>query len=218
MKKQKQEDFVFAYVNRDSQRLRETFFSDDKEKTHKDNWLLLALTAIVIFFTVTGIIFSRYDLFLVKKTSVEMPATSLSLLSADTTKFEQIKGNDVEKRAGSLYMAIPAAGQSGFRLPLLKTYNLTGDVMIMYVKSERPLIIDIIAKDTNYFSNAFSPFLVKVEPSIDGGYKKVSFELKTEYFTRVNLSLIDQLTFYFRPLNNEGSRVFVKDIILAQKE
>jgi hypothetical protein len=218
MKKQKQEDFVFAYVNRDSQRLRETFFSDDKQKARKDNWLLLTLTAIVIFSTITGIIFSRYDLFLVKKTSIETPTTSLSLLSPDTARFEQIKGNDAEKRAGSLYMAIPAAGQSGFRLPLLKTYNLTDNVIIIYLKTEKPLIIDVIAKDTNYFSNAFAPFLIKVEPSIDGSYKKISFELRAEYFNRVNIALIDQLTFYFRPLNNEGSRVFVKDIILAQKE
>jgi len=218
MKKQKQEDFVFAYVNRDSQRLRETFFSDDKEKAHKDNWLLLTLTAVVIFFTVAGIIFSRYDLFLVKKTNVEAPASSLSLLSFNTTQFEPIKGSDIEKRAGAIYMAIPAAGQSGFRLPLSKTYSLTGNVLIMYLKTEKPLIIDVIAKDTNYFSNAFSPFLVKIEPAADGGYKKVSFELKEEYFNRVNLALVDQLTFYFRPLNNEGSRVFIKDIILAQKE
>ena len=217
MKKQKQEDFVFAYVNRDSQRLRETFFSDDKEKAHKDNWLLLTLTAIVVFSTIAGIIFSRYDLFFVKKTNIEMPATSLSLLNFEPAQLESLKKDGVEKRAGSLYMAISAAGQSGFRLPLEKTYNLTNDVLILYLKTEKPLIIDVVAKDANYFSNAFSPFLVKVEPSSDG-YKKVSFELKPEYFNRVNLALVDQLTFYFRPLNNEGSRVFVKDIILAQKE
>jgi len=218
MKKQKQEDFVFAYVNRDSQRLRETFFSDDKEKAHKDNWLLLILTAVVISCTIAGIIFSRYDLFLVKKTNVESPASSLSLLSADTTQFESIKGSDVEKRAGSLYMAIPAAGQSGFRLPLSKTSNLTNNILIMYLKTEKPLIIDVVAKDAHYFSNAFSPFLVKVQPSSDNGYKKVSFEFREEYFSRVNLALADQLTFYFRPLNNEGARVFIKDIILAKKE
>ena len=98
MKKQKQEDFVFAYVNRDSQRLRETFFSDDKEKAHKDNWLLLTLTAIVVFSTIAGIIFSRYDLFFVKKTNIEMPATSLSLLNFEPAQLESLKKDGVEKR------------------------------------------------------------------------------------------------------------------------
>jgi len=218
MKKQKQEDFVFAYVNRDSQRLRETFFSDNKEKTHKDNWLLLTLTAIVIFAAVAGIIFARYDLFLVKKTNIEMPTTGLSLLNPETAAVEPLKKDDLEKRAGSLYMAIPAAGQSGFRLPLTKTHSLLNNVVLIYLKTEKPLIIDIVAKDTNYLSNAYAPFLVKVEPATDGTYKKVSFELRSEYFSRVNLAMVDQLTFYFRPLNNEGSRVFVKDIILAEKE
>jgi len=218
MKKQKQEDFVFAYVNRDSQRLRETFFTDNKKKSYADNRLFFILAAAAVFLTVSAIIVSHYDVIMVKRANVEIPSTSVSLLKRQIAQLTPAKKDDVEKRTGLLYMAIPAANQAGFRYTFSKPRNLFGNVLIMYLKTDKPLIIDIVAKDTGYYSNANAPFMVKVEPSLNNNYQKVSFEFRSQYFSRANLSSISQLAFYLRPINNEGSRVLVKDILIAEKE
>jgi len=57
------EDYLLAYARKDSQRLKETFFTKEKEKGSRDNFIMVALIGAIVLFAIAGIILVRYDLF-----------------------------------------------------------------------------------------------------------------------------------------------------------
>jgi len=217
MKKQRQDDFLFAYVNRDSQRLREVFFSDNKEKSRKDNILLITLTAVVIFTAITGIIAARYDVFLIKKVNIELPRGSHSLLDNSFAAITAGLKDPDRKKNAALKIALKPAAKKDFRFKFHKPYNLFNNLLILYIKNDKPLLFNVIAKDTAHISNALTPLSLVIAPSPQGKYNRLTLELDPHDFGRVNFSSVKELLLSFAPANNEGVRVFVKNIVVADK-
>ncbi len=209
------------YAMKDSQRLKEAFFSEPrteprtKDRTH--NRVFITLTAIVILSVITAIITARYDIFVLKKVDAGAARTGMSLL--DTRQAALVATPQTVLRQGKdfIYLTVfPNAG-AGLSFYFARPQNLTHSLIFVYLNSSRPVKIDLAAKDTNYISNAGMPVEAPVTNIEDRSYSRALFDLSAGGFDRTNLAVVDRLTLNFHPVNNQGTNVVVRDIVIADK-
>lgn len=211
-----QDDYLLVYARKDSQRLKETFFSNTPEKTSRDNVVLFALGALVIFCTIAGVILSRYDLFLVKRAAIDIPQNSLSILNGKNTRMEVLTAGLVERKGATLYAALPPKAKAGIKLNFAQPLDIRDKSLMLYLRCDEPMTIEAVIKDSRFLSNARTPFLFNAQKSLDENYAPTSLDFAGYLDNRINLNDIRQMTLYFYP-KNEGSRIFIKDMILAGK-
>ena len=161
-----QDDYLLVYARKDSQRLKDTFFSDSKEKTKKDNFVLFILIAITIFCTITGIILARYDVFMVKRTQIDMPKNALLILKDKNTILNITSLDLIQKKGSSFYAAIPPKTKAEMKLNFIKPLNLENKSIIFYLKTDETINIETIIKDSRYFSNAIAPIKIEAQKTL----------------------------------------------------
>ena len=211
-----QDDYLLVYARKDSQRLKDTFFSDSKEKTKKDNFVLFILIAITIFCTITGIILARYDVFMVKRTQIDMPKNALLILKDKNTILNITSLDLIQKKGSSFYAAIPPKTKAEMKLNFIKPLNLENKSIIFYLKTDETINIETIIKDSRYFSNAIAPIKIEAQKTTNDNYTVASLDFSQYPNNRLNLSHIQQMSFYFYP-KDEGARVFIKNIAVTEK-
>jgi len=211
-----QDDYLLVYARKDSQRLKDTFFSDNKEKRSKDNILLFSLIGIVIFCTIAGIILAHYDVMMLKRTPIETPKGSLSLIIKNQSLQNTLSG-PIEHKGPILYSAMAPNDRSIVKTDFTPSLNIRDKALTLYTRCDAPVRVETVIKDSRFFSNSRNPIISDISSSIDETYTQTVINLADYTDNKLNLGSVQQVTFSFYP-KNEGTRLFVKDIVVADKD
>jgi hypothetical protein len=211
------DDYLLVYARKDSQRLRDTFFYDtNKEKIKKDNIVLFVLIGLVLLCTIAGIVLARYDVLMVKRVPLDIPKDSTAIMSVKNTYMELITKDNLELKGKTLYGALAPKTKAVLKLSFSQPLDMRNKSFILYTRSQEPITVEAVLKDSRFFSNAGEPLTSMIEKSTNDSYVPTTFDLTKYSDNRINLNDIQQVTLYFYP-KNEGTRVTIKDIVLTGK-
>jgi len=216
----KRDNPLFSYAYLDSERLKDTFFSPPKKKRkkkiHKKRFLILP--AIVLLIIVGfAVFFARYDLMVIARQNTDLTENGTSLLSKNT--LEQLKciSKDdrlMKKENSFIYLTIPKE-KIALSFNLKKPIDLKSGSLLLYLKkSDTPLDIAVVARDTRFFSNSLSPLVIEISEKSDS-FIKVPIVFNSTGSQNTNLYQINQITIYFYPQEKEKINwALIKDLVL----
>ncbi|MDD4954955.1 MAG: hypothetical protein PHP17_02820 [Candidatus Omnitrophica bacterium] len=216
----KRDNPFFSYAYLDSQRLKDTFFSPPKKKrkkkTHKKNIFIIAGCAVLIagaclFF------FAKYDLMVISRKLPGRIDNGVSLLSKDMLDSAICIAKDeglMKKENALIYLAVPKES-AAISFNLKKPVDLRSNSLSLYIKkSDTPLNIAVVVKDTRFFSNSLKPLMIKVTQK-DSSFIKVPISFSDLNLQNTNLYQVKQIILYFYPEDKERTNwTLIKDLVL----
>jgi len=217
----KRENPFFSYAYVDSQRLKDTFFSPPKKKrkkkTHKKRLILLGIAAALVIVT-AAFFFIKYDFMVVARQIPDQADNGVSLLSKDMLESAKCIAKDerlMKKENAFIYLTIPKE-HVGITFNLKKPVDLKSNSLSLYLKkSDAPLNIAVVVKDTRFFSNSLNPAVIEVAQN-DSSFIKVPIVLNNSNLQNTNLYQIKQITLYFYPQDKEKINwTLIKDLIVS---
>ena len=216
----KRDNPLFSYAYLDSERIKDTFFSPPKKKrkkkTPKKNLFLLPIIALVLI--VGFVLFlTRYELMVIARQNTDIPENGVSILSKNTLEKLSCIANDerlMKKENSFIYLTIPKE-KIAISLDLKKPIDLKSKYLLLYLKkSDTPLNIAVVARDTRFFSNSLNPLVIEVTEKSDS-FIKVPIVLDKAGTQNTNLYQIKQITIYFYPQEKEKINwALIKDLVL----
>jgi hypothetical protein len=216
----KRDNPFFYYAELDSQRLKDTFFSPPKKKrkkkTHKKK-LLIALPVAFFILAVSVFFLTKYDFMVIARQIPEQYNGGISLLSKDMLESTVCIAKDerlMKKENAFIYLTIPKE-RIAVSFNLKKPVDLKSNSLLLYLKkSDTPLNIAVVVKDTRYFSNSLSPLEFEVTQN-DPSFVKVPINFSGTNLQNTNLYQIKQITLYFYPRDKEKINwALLKDLVL----
>ena len=222
---ERNDNALHSYAYLDSKRLKDAFFSPPKKKrkkrnTHKKFLLLPILITIVISIVLLTIFVAKYEFMVVARKNINLEKIGTSLLQPHNLSELNFLGKDkqlIRKTTSFVYLSIPTQEKIGIELNLKKPIDLTTQTLFLYLKPpELPLNIEVIVRDTKFFSNSLSPLMLEVYKE-EGPYLKVPIDFKNTNIQNTNLARITQIKLYFSHKGQESmNRALIKGIILAK--
>jgi len=216
----KRDNPFFSYAYLDSQRLKDTFFSPPKKKrkkkTSKKRFVLFGASAILIL--VVGIFFfMKYDFMVIARQIPDSSANGVSLLSKDMLESTRCIAKDerlMKKENGFIYLTVPKE-RVAISFNLKKSIDLRSNSLSLYLKkSDAPLNIAVVVKDTRFFSNSLNPVTIEVTQN-DPSFIKVPINFTGSNLQNTNLYQVKQIILYFYPQDKEKINwTLIKDLIL----
>ena len=225
----KKDSFLSTYAYLDSQRLKDSFFSDSKknpkakEKKFLKTPIIVATSIIGLTVAIFGIfLISMYDFVLIPRNRISLKNNEISLMH-DTSfaAFSTITENSIIKQTGStLHLSLKPQEKTKFRIQFNKPTNLRNFNLYLYVKNiDIPCDVGIIIRDDRFFSNSRSPLEVTINEKPVNGYIKIPLIQENQSMQNVNPSRTQQLIVYLLPQQERiENTVILKDILLAKKE
>lgn len=212
----KRDNPFFSYAYLDSQRLKDTFFSPPKKKTHKKRFILLGASTILIL-AATIFFFMKYDFMVIARQIPDQSNGGISLLSKDILESTICLAKDerlMKKENAFIYLTIPKE-RVAISFNLKKPIDLRSNSLFLYLKkSDAPLNIAVVVKDTRFFSNSLNPVVVEVTQS-GSSFIRVPISFTGSNLQNTNLYQIKQIILYFYPQDKEKINwTLVKDLIL----
>ncbi len=216
----KRDNSLFSYAYLDSERLKDTFFSPPrkkrKKKTYKKRFIIIPLLALLLIAGV-AIFFARYEFMVVARQNTDMPDNGISLFSKNTLERLSYITNDkrlMKKENSFIYLTIPKE-KIALSFNLKKPIDLKSGYLLLYLKkSDTPLNIAVVARDTRFFSNSLNPLVIEVTEKSDS-FIKVPIVLSKTGVQNTNLYQIKQITIYFYPQEKEKINwALIKDLVL----
>lgn len=216
----KRDNPFFNYASLDSQRLKDTFFSPPKKKRKKKapkkRFFIIAAISVLIL-AVTVFFFIKYDFMVIARQIPDQSAGGISLLSKDMLESTICIAKDkqlMKKENAFIYLTIPKE-RVAVSFNLKKPVDLRSNSLYLYLKkSDAPLNIAVVVKDTRFFSNSLNPLEVKVTRS-DSSFIKVPIIFAGSNLQNTNLYQIKQIILYFYPEDKEKINwTLIKDLIL----
>ncbi|MFA6281945.1 MAG: hypothetical protein WCY05_05560, partial [Candidatus Omnitrophota bacterium] len=118
------------------------------------------------------------------------------------------------KENSFIYLTIPKE-KIALSLDLKKPIDLKSGSLLLYLKkSDTPLNIAVVARDTRFFSNSLSPLVIEVSEKSDS-FIKVPIVFSNTDSQNTNLYQIKQITIYFYPQEKEKINwALIKDLVL----
>lgn len=217
----KRDNPFFSYAYLDSQRLKDTFFSPPKKrrkkKPSKNNLIVLSVTTIVAL-SALSFFFANYDFMVIARQIPDASDKETSLLSTDILESIQCLGDDkrlMKKENSFIYLTVPKK-KIAISLTFKKPVDLHSGSLFLYLKkSDAPLNIGVVVKDTRFFSNSLSPLLIEVTESANSSFIKIPINFTDAKLQNANLYRIKQIMLYFYPGNNEKINwTLIKDLIM----
>ena len=216
----KRDNPFFSYAYLDSQRLKDTFFSPPKKKrkkkTHKKKILIISASAALVLGAFL-FFFTKYDFMVIARQIPDQINASTSLLSKDMLESTICIAKDeklMKKENAFIYLTIPKE-RVAISFNLKKPVDLRSNSLSLYLKkSDTPLDIEVVVKDTRFFSNSLNPLVIKVAQ--DGhSFIKVPISFADSNLQNTNLYQIKQITLYFYPQDKEKINwTLIKDLVL----
>ncbi|MFA5271924.1 MAG: hypothetical protein WC412_06270 [Candidatus Omnitrophota bacterium] len=216
----KRDNPLFSYAYLDSERLKDTFFSPPKKKrkkkTQKKRFIILSIVALLTI-TSFALFFARYEFMVIARQNTDLPENGISLLSKNTLEHLTCISKDerlMKKENSFIYLTIPKE-KIAISLDLKKPIDLkTGSLLLYLKKSDTPLNIAVVARDTRFFSNSLSPRVIEVSEKSDS-FIKVPIVFNNSDSQNTNLYQIKQITIYFYPQEKEKINwALIKDLVL----
>ena len=216
----KRDNPFFSYAYLDSQRLKDTFFSPPKKKrkkkTHKKRLILLGASAVLIF-AAAIFFFMKYDFMVIARQIPDQYNSGISLLSKDMLESTICIAKDerlMKKENAFIYLTIPKE-RVAISFNLKKPIDLRSNSLFLYLKkSDAPLNIAVVVKDTRFFSNSLNPVVLEVTQN-ESSFIKVPINFTGSNLQNTNLYQIKQVILYFYPQDKEKINwTLIKDLIL----
>jgi len=216
----KRDNPFFSYDYLDSQRLKDTFFSPPKKKrkkkTHKKKFLIIGAAAILVL-AGSLFFFTKYDFMVIARQIPDQLDAGTSLLSKDMLESTVCIAKDdrlMKKENAFIYLTIPRE-RVAISFNLKKPVDLRSNSLSLYLKkSDTPLDIAVVVKDTRFFSNSLNPVVINVS---EGGsaFIKVPINFAGANLQNTNLYQVKQIILYFYPQNKEKINwTLIKDLVL----
>ena len=216
----KRDNPLFSYAYLDSERLKDTFFSPPKKKRkkkiHKKKFILLPVIALLII-AGCAVFFARYEFMVIARQNTDLPENGTSLLSKNTLLQLSCIAKDerlMKKENSFIYLTIPKE-KIALSLDLKKPIDLKSGSLLLYLKkSDTPLNIAVVARDTRFFSNSLIPLVIEVSEKSES-FIKVPIIFNNADNQNTNLYQINQITIYFYPQEKEKINwALIKDLVL----
>jgi len=208
----------------DFKRLQESFFSsaDSTEESKKlSNKKLIFLLIGFVTLCAAIVVFFRFDTFILSPYTHALKNGALDLLSESAlAEAELIWPEGVSEIAeGEIRLAIPSGGKDGFSLTFADKMNLSGAKFALIVKNpETAFTIDLILRDSTFFSNAQDPLQIQVERfSKNKSFVEIPIEIDDSLAQSLNLWKINQLRFVFHQQEKKEFPVLVKNILFEKR-
>lgn len=236
MDKQEGSTLTYSYV--DSQRLQEAFFSNLEEKTppkKKSTLLKISVVLISIFIISILLFILNYELIILPRSGPNYQKNISSLFNENILKSLKLLNADkrlMKKGKSSVYLSIPPGEKLTMKFDFKKPINLHTNILTFWIKKTNiPLNMDIIVKDTRFFSNAQNPKTLKIKKNDNSVYTKIPVYFENLASAKVNLANIKQMKIYLyhksynkkTPLTNNSisywgkNWLLMKDITLSKK-
>ena len=226
MSRQNDSPLSSVYLDLDSQRLKDTFFSTPGKSSPKKSLFFWAITALTIVIFSVGVFafVSKYEFLITPRTDIEWEKNSTSLLHSQTPSVSFLGKNKLlmKKKGSSVYLKIVSGKKIGVQIDLKNPINLTSHFLFLYLKMENhPLGIDAVAKDVRFFSNSLNPLTIEVVGGKKAGYIKIPIVFKNTSLGNTNLSRINQIRLFFYPkdektISNTKGWILIKDLALVK--
>ncbi|MBD3246876.1 MAG: hypothetical protein GF333_07720 [Candidatus Omnitrophica bacterium] len=222
---------TFSYTYLDSQRLKDAFFSAPSRppRNKKPFWIgagvFLGIALIVL-------VFSHYQFFFIPRKLGNSSEQEISLLHKGAV-FRPVRASAqrFRKRGRSAYIALPSKGATGVTVTFASPVNLNTHRLAMVIqKSEIPIHMELVLRDTQYHSNSLYPVHIDI-PEKELTYVKVPITLANAELQNTNITRTSQLKVFVSRLDSEAEPVpvsmrreqeiewvLVKDLVLAKKE
>jgi len=216
----KRDNPFFSYAYLDSQRLKDTFFSPPKKKrkkkTHKKKFLIIGVSAILVL-AASLFFFTKYDFMVIARQIPDQLDAGISLLSKDMLDETVCIAKDerlMKKENAFIYLTIPRE-RVAISFNLKKPVDLRSNSLSLYLKkSDMPLDIAVVVKDTRFFSNSLNPVVIKVAEG-NSSFIKVPISFAGANLQNTNLYQVKQIILYFYPQNKEKINwTLIKDLVL----
>lgn len=216
----KRDNPLFSYADLDSQRLKDTFFSPPKKKRKKKNTKkrLITLSAIALVILLTAMFFfAKYDLMVVARQVSDLPDNTVSLLSMDMLESVQCTAEDkrlMKKENSFIYLTIPKE-RVAISFTFKKPVDLyTGALFVYLKKSDAPLNMGVVVRDTRFFSNSLNPLAIEIN-QVDSSFIKVPISFTDTKLQNTNLYQVKQIILYFYPQDKEKINwTLIKDLVI----
>ncbi len=225
----KKDPFLSSYGYVDSQRLKDSFFSESQEKNKPQKKkvdklpIIIAVSAfILIIAAAVALLVSKYEVVIVTRNRITLKSNEISLMhDTSVASFSVITEKSIKKQAGSaLHLALKPQEKTELRIQFNKPINLRNSELYLYVKNiDIPCDIGIIIRDDRFFSNYRQPLKFTIEEKPIDGYIKIPLTQENQSMQNVNPSRVQQLIVYLLPQQERiENTVILKDILLAKKE
>ncbi len=216
----KRDNPFFSYAYLDSQRLKDTFFSPPKKKrkkkTSRKKFFILGAAATLIL-AASLFFIAKYDFMVIARQIPDQAAGGTSLFSKEMLESIRCIASDerlMKKENAFIYLTIPKE-RVGISLNLKKPVDLRSNSLFLYLKkSDAPLNMTVVVKDTRFFSNSLSPLVVEVSRN-DASFVKVPIDFSGANLQNTNLYQVKQIIIYFYPQDREKINwTLIKDLVL----
>ena len=225
----KKDSFLSTYAYLDSQRLKESFFSDSpkkpkaKKKKFPKTPIIIAVAIIILALAALSILLvSKYDFVFIPRNRIALKNNEISLMH-DTSfaAFSTITEKNIIKQTESaLHLALKPQEKTKFRIQFNKPTNLRNFDLYLYAKNiDIPCNVGIIIRDDRFFSNSRKPLEVTIKEQPIDGYIKIPLIQENQSMQNVNPSRAQQLIVYLLPQQERiENTIILKDVLLAKKE
>jgi hypothetical protein len=230
----KRADFL-CYPHFDSQRIQETFFSPLPTKKHLHKKIIfLGLGSLITALLLWGL--ARYEFFFIPRSASALPHEATSLLATDNLSYLGTLGDNenlVKSSDSGISVTVPPREKVGVVMRFEKPQNLsTHRIFLELKKSSAPLVLEVIVKDKNFYSNARGPLRIRIDQDPMYALLRLPLYLEDAHLPNVNFSQIKEvkLLFYRQADESVASHqeqpidywlknwVFIKNVVLVKKE
>ena len=234
MKKDKSS--VLFYSHLDNQRLQDAFFTPEKKPVKPKKKKILFLPVISVLVALLLFFIFKYDFVLVPRSSLPKANQNPSLFSKNLLLSTSFIGQDkklMRVKKSLVYLVVPEKQKVGIKLDLKKPIDLNHNLLIFWMeKSKATFNMEVVAKDTRFFSNAREPLKIMIDKKDNSSYNKIPVQFPNTASSNVNFAKINQIKVYFyqpaqkdkiissdKALQFKGNNwILIKDIDLEAKE
>lgn len=218
-----------SYNYLDSQRLKDTFFSDPQKKVFSKKFIGLSLS-LFLSFTLLLIIVLNYDFIIISRQKIKLQNDSKSLIREKMISSFKLLNEDerlMKIKKNTVYLALPAQKEIKLNMNFDNPINLYNNYLILYLKkSTCPLKLSLVIKDTRFYSNSLTPLTINTKDHPHQSYLVVPIDFKDSPVQNANLSQTKQITVsFFSPDKNNLSAanfknnwIFIKDLIIVKEK
>jgi len=218
----KQESSLLYRSYLDSKRLEETFFAPPKKQPRPKKKKIILLTIIPILVVLLLFFIFNYEFILIPRSSLETMKENPSLFARGFISSVSFIGQDKKlmRTKGSLvYLTIPQGQRVGAKFDFKKPINLNRNQILFWIKkSDAPLIMEAISRDTRFFSNAREPLKIIIDKKDDSSYNKVPIQFQSSASPNVNFTKINQIKVYFYQLKTNKESNLAKPVVSAGRK
>lgn len=227
MKKRSYAPVSYSYL--DSQRLKDTFFSDPKKKLFSKKFIGLS-SSIFLSVTILLLVILNYDFIIISRQKIKLPNDSKSLVREKIISSLKLLNEDkrlIQIKKNTIYLALPAQKEIKVNINFDNPIDLYNNYLILYLKkSTGRLKLNFIIKDTRFYSNSLTPLAVDTKDHPSKSYLAIPIEFKNLPVQNANLSQTKQITVsFFSPEktnlsagNVKNNWIFIKDLILVKEK